>query len=262
MSTVLPALRVLGIGAWATGMPDWTSLRSVARGEALPSADAPRKPAPELLAPNERRRAPDTVLLALEAALAACRAAGADPAALSSIFASTHGDLAITDAMCSTLASSPTDISPTRFHNSVHNAAAGYWTIGCGCRAASTAISAYRATMAQGLIEASMQIAAGEPAVLLVAYDGTSTGPLAAVSSSAGLFGFALVLARADAAHPALQLALVDGLPPAAATALHPHLGNNALAPALALVELLACEQGRCMLEAGHELALSVEWSS
>lgn len=262
MSSVLPALRVLGIGAWAAGMPDWNSLRAVARGEAQPAPDAPRKPAPELLPPNERRRAPDTVLLALDAALAACRAANADPAMLSSIFASMHGDLSITDAMCRTLAESPTDISPTRFHNSVHNAAAGYWTIGCGCRAASTAISAYRATMAQGLVEAAMQLAAGEDAVLLVAYDGTSTGPLAAVSSSEGLFGIALVLAHADAVHPALRLALSDAIPPSIVGPLAPHLGGNALAPALPFVELLARGSGNCVIEAGQDLALSVEWSA
>lgn len=262
MSAALPALRVLGIGAWAAGMPDWASLRAVARGEAEPAADAPRKPAPELLPPNERRRAPDTVLLALDAALAACRAANADPAKLSSIFASMHGDLSITDAMCRTLAESPTDISPTRFHNSVHNAAAGYWTIGCGCRAASTAISAFRATMAQALVEAAMQLTAGEQAVLLVAYDGTSTGPLAAVSTSTGLFGIALVLARADAAHPALRLSLTDTRMPPPAGPLHPHLGGNALAPALPFVELLARETGSCTIEAGQELALSVEWSA
>ena len=229
MSAALPALCVLGIGAWASGMPDWSSLSAVARGEAEPSPDAPRKPAPELLAPNERRRAPDTVLLALEAGLAACRAADADPATLSSIFASMHGELSITDAMC---------------------------------RTASTAISAYRATMAQGLIEAAMQLAAGEDAVLLVAYDGTSIGPLSAVSPSAGLLGIALVLGRADAAHPALRLSLTDAAPIPTTTALQMHLGDNALAPALPLIELLAREHGSCELEAGHDASLRLEWTA
>ena len=96
----------------------------------------------ELLAANERRRAPETVAVALEVALAACSDAGRDPKRLPSVFASTHGDLAITDYMAETLAADPRAISPTRFHNSVHNAAAGYWTIGAGCMAAATAISA------------------------------------------------------------------------------------------------------------------------
>lgn len=258
--TALPALAVRGIGAWASGMPGWDALRAVARGEAEPDAAAARKPAPELLAANERRRAPDTVLLALEAARAACQDAGADPAALSSIFASTHGELTITDAMCRTLVDAPTDISPTRFHNSVHNAASGYWTIGCGSHAPSTAISAYRATLAQGLVEAAMQLAAGEDAVLLVVYDGNAVGPLMAVSPSQGLFALALVLARAAADAPALTLtparAADDSLP----SPLARWLGDNAMAPALGFVQRLAEGRGGCTLEAGQDAWLRVEW--
>jgi hypothetical protein len=259
-SHTLGVLRVRGIGAWASGMPSWDALCAVARGEATPAPDAPRKPAPELLAPNERRRAPDTVLLALEAGLAACRAADADPAMLSSIFASTHGELAITDAMCRTLVEAPTEISPTRFHNSVHNAASGYWTIGCGCRAASTAISAYRATLAQGLIEAAMQLEAGEDAVLLVVYDGTASGPLASVSPSEGLFGLGLVLERAQPGDAALSLSLGDAEVATPAPRLAPVLGANAMASALGFVEWLARGTGTCVLEAGHGAGLRVEW--
>jgi hypothetical protein len=260
--TPLAPLQVRGIGAWASGMPGWEALRAVARGEATPAADAPRRPAPELLPPNERRRAPDSVLLALEAAQSACRAAGADPATLSSIFASTHGDLGITDALCSTLARDPTEVSPIRFHNSVHNAAAGYWTIGVGCRAPSTAISAYRATFAQGLLEAALQLQAGEPAVLLVAYDSASEGPLAAVSKSSGLFGLALVLTLAAGAAPALRLTLgAQRGTEAAAGPLHAALAANAMSPALDFAVLMAQGRGSCTHEAradawlGRELA-------
>src|SRR5688572_23532909 len=165
-----------GIGYWGNGLPTWDAARHYVRTGALP-ADAPSRPSPQLLAPNERRRAPETVAVALEVALAACTAAGRDPKTLPSVFASTHGDLAITDYMCATLAESPHAISPTRFHNSVHNAAAGYWTIGAGCMQATTALSAYDATFAEGLLEALVQLvdesgveehgAAGNKAILL-----------------------------------------------------------------------------------------------
>ena len=256
----LAAMRVRGIGAWAGGMPDWAAMRAVARDEAQPAADAPKRPAPALLPPNERRRAPDSVLLALQVAQAACEAANADAAALPSIFASTHGDLAITDATCRTLAENPTDISPTRFHNSVHNAASGYWTIGVGSHAPSTAISAYRATFAQGLVEAAMQLDAGASQVLLVAYDSAASGPLAAVSSSEGLLGFALVLDRADA--PALQLTLTlqpGEAPAGAGGGLAAHCGGNAMAPVLALADAIANGRAECTLPAGQDLALRVE---
>src|SRR5690606_91483 len=95
-----------GIGFWANGLPSWQAARDFVAG-GVPLADAPRRPSPQLLAANERRRAPETVAVALEVALAACSAAGRDPASLPSVFASTHGDLAITDYMCATLAEDP-----------------------------------------------------------------------------------------------------------------------------------------------------------
>lgn len=252
-------IMVRGIGAWAAGMPDWAAMRAVARGQAQPAADAPKRPAPSMLPPNERRRAPDSVLLALQCAQAACEAANADAATTPSIFASMHGDLAITDATCRTLAENPTDISPTRFHNSVHNAAAGYWTIGVGSHAASTALSAFRATFAQGLLEAAMQLEAGATQVLLVAYDSAATGPLAAVSPSEGLLGFALLLDRAAAPAPRLTISLQPGEAPATHGILSRHIGGNAMAPALALIDALANRRAACELPAGQDLAMRVE---
>ncbi len=123
---------VAGIGFWTRGLPSWPAACAYVR-DGTHDETAPAKPAPRLLAANERRRAPETVAVALDVALAACEDAGVDPATLPSVFTSMHGDLAITDYMCATLADDPRALSPTRFHNSVHNAAAGYWTIGTGC---------------------------------------------------------------------------------------------------------------------------------
>src|SRR5699024_10279174 len=106
---------VEGIGFWSHGLPSWDAARCFARDGVLPE-QAPAKPSPRLLAPNERRRAPGTVAVALEVALAACHQAGRDPATLPSVFASSQGDLAIADYMSATLADSPAAISPTRFH--------------------------------------------------------------------------------------------------------------------------------------------------
>jgi hypothetical protein len=247
-----------GIGFWAPGLPSWPAARDFLAGGAA-IEDAPRRPSPQLLAPNERRRAPETVAVALEVALAACTAAGRDPASLPSVFASTQGDLAITDYMCATLASEPRSISPTRFHNSVHNAAAGYWTIGGGCLQASTAISAYGASFAQGLVEALAQLADGAEAVLLAGYDGAATGPLAAVSRSEGLLGGALVLSSGGDGLR-LRATLVDGAPPAARGALSRRLAGNAMAPMLPLFEALAGGgEDLVLLDAGAGRALRVE---
>jgi len=255
------AASVEGIGFWSQGLPSWDAAREVVNGGAMPDA-APSRPSPQLLAPNERRRAPGSVAVALEVALAACAAAGRDPATLPSVFASMHGDLAITDYMCATLSVDPQAISPTRFHNSVHNAAAGYWTIGAGCVQPATAVSSFDATFAQGLLEALVQLHAGAPAVLLVAYDAPSAGPLAQVSRSTGLLGAALVLSQSPiAGRPRIRCTLRDAQAPAPVGPLAEIAGDNAMAPMLPLFTALASGDDLACLHAGPGRALRVEIS-
>jgi hypothetical protein len=73
-----------GVGFWAPGLPTWDAARAFVRG-GDPDPAAPRRPSPALLPPNERRRAPETVAVARDVALAACTAAGREPAALPSV---------------------------------------------------------------------------------------------------------------------------------------------------------------------------------
>lgn len=249
---------IAGIGFWTRGLPSWAAACTYWRDGTVDAA-APAKPASRLLAANERRRAPETVAVALEVALAACEAAGADPALLPSVFVSMHGDLAITDYMCATLTDDPRAISPTKFHNSVHNAAAGYWTIGTGCNQPATALSSGDGSFAAGLLEALSQLHGGEPAVLLAAYDGQSTGPLAPVSSSDGLLGGAMVLAsHADAAVARLQVEFVNTTAPLAPGRLADYVGANAMAPMLPLFEALASDAGEVWLHAGPSQSLHI----
>lgn len=246
-----------GIGYWSPGLPSWEAAKAFVTHGTL-ADDAPRKPSPQLLAPNERRRAPESVAVALDVSLAACTAAGRDPATLPSVFASTHGDLSITDYMCSTLVGEPRAVSPTKFHNSVHNAAAGYWTIGSGCMQAATAISAYDATFTQGLLEALTQLADGTDAVLLTGYDAASVGPLATVSKSEGLVGAALVLTRSGAGTR-LRATLVDGEVPQAHGALAQRSAGNAIAHMLPLFDALASDGDVVLLNAGPHRLLRLE---
>ena len=233
-----------GIAFWAPTLPCWDIARAAFRGEGT-AVDPPlKRPSPDLLAPAERRRAPDSVALALEVASAATKDADHDPKTLAAIFTSAHGDLSVNDYMCSTLATTPTAISPTRFHNSVHNAAAGYWTIGTGCRAASTALSAFDSSFAAGLLEAATQCAAEGEAVLLVAFDVHAAGALASVTASEGLLAVALVLApeRGDRSRAGFELTLQRG--PTAPAVLHSPaaraLAGNGMADALPFFEALA----------------------
>ena len=252
--------RIEGIGFWSKGLPSWAEATAFAREGTLPE-NAPGRPSPQLLAANERRRAPESVAVALEVALAACQAAGRDPAALPSVFASTHGDLGITDHMCETLAGDdPAAISPTRFHNSVHNAAAGYWTIGAACMHPATALSAYGATFAQGLLEALVQLATGHAAVLLAAYDTGASGPLVAISDTTGTLGGALVLAKGDGHGRGLRAWLADGEATPADGALARREAGNAMHPMLPLFDALAQDDAATLsLDAGAGRVLMIE---
>jgi hypothetical protein len=239
-----PTIFIESAAFWAPTLPGWQAARAAFRGESGLADPPAKRPAPEILAPAERRRAPDTVALALEVAAAAAREAGRAPDTMASIFTSAHGDLGVNDYMCRTLADQPTLISPTRFHNSVHNAAAGYWTIGTGCMAASTALTAFEASFAAGLLEAAAQAATDGRPVLLVAFDVEATGALASVTTSRGLVAAAIVLAAAPAARTiaAFEWSLRSG--PTTSVALRSEaarsLAVNAMADALPFFEALA----------------------
>lgn len=185
---------IAGIALWAPRLSGWELAREVLGNRRPAPIDRAPRPSPELLPPNERRRAPDSVAIALHAALSACRHAAREPASLRSVFASMHGDLAITDYMCSTLASDPRLVSPTRFHNSVHNAAAGYWSIGARSSRPYTALSAGAQSFAAGLLESLVQLTATGEDVLFVSYDIEARGPLAGVAPSRDMLAAALVL--------------------------------------------------------------------
>lgn len=239
-----------GVSFWSSRLPGWDLAQAVIRGEQSPPETASARPSPTLLAPTERRRAPDTVAVALEVASRACEASGRKPSDLPSVFASTHGDTAISDYMCATLAGTPTLISPIKFHNSVHNAAAGYWSIGTGSLAPYTAISASQYTFAAGLLEAATQVVCELKPVLYVVFDIESKGPLASVAASRGLFGAALVLSPTAQSQQHRKMILTtetvsvpDRTPARSAAA--PLVADNAMAPCLPLFEVLAYSSPR-----------------
>ena len=256
------ALRVYveGVGLWSPELADFAALvRVLAGATAIPCNT---RPAAAILPPNERRRAPQSVLLAVEVAQQAVAMSGRDATTLPCIFASADGDQATTDYMCKTLADAPIELSPTRFHNSVHNAPVGYWTIAVGCHAPSTAVAAQRASFGAGLLEAASQTLGGQQPVLLVSSDTVGAGPLREVTGCNQAFGCALVLAPERSATTLAQLDL-QLTPTLADTLLDEPLAtwraNNASAPALALLALLTRAAGRCQVAAAATLGLQID---
>jgi hypothetical protein len=200
-------LSLLGVGLVAPGLPSWAEALPVLRGEA-PYVPAPSAvPAPQRLPAAERRRAGAAVKIALSVADAACNAADRDPATLATVFTSSSGDGANCHALCDTLAHPPGPdrlVSPTRFTNSVHNAAAGYWHIAVASQHASTSVCAYDDSFGAGLVAALPQ-ALSVP-VLLVASDTPYPEPLHATCPLPDTMGVAFVLAPAHAPGAIAQL--------------------------------------------------------
>lgn len=123
-----------------------------------------------LIPANLRRRTSLTTRMAITAANGACQQAGVDTSNLPAVFASMGGEIQVTDDLCRLL---PGDepLSPTQFHNSVHNTTAGYWGILNHCQAPVTAIAAVDDTFAMALLEAWTQLQLSPGNLLLVCYD-------------------------------------------------------------------------------------------
>jgi hypothetical protein len=164
--------------------------------------------------------------------------------------------------MCATLAQAPAELSPIRFHNSVHNAPVGYWTIATGCHAPSTAVAAQRASFGTGLLEAVSQVLAEQRPVLLVCSDTAGSGPLGEVTGCRQPFGCALVLAPEPGAATIASLQMSLTTTPALSPLPEPLAGwreANASAAALPLLALLVDGHGRCQLDAGATLGLQID---
>ncbi|NUO71116.1 MAG: hypothetical protein HOQ10_00165 [Frateuria sp.] len=252
---------VQGIGVWSPQLADFAALRNALQGQ--PAAPAAAHPPAVRLPANERRRAPQSVLLAIEVADQAVAMSGLDASALACVFASSHGDQPIMDYMCAVLAGAPAELSPTRFHNSVHNAPAGYWTIATGCHAPSNAVCAQRASFGAGLLEAACLALADARPVLLVCSDTAGSGPLAEVTGCSAPFACALVLAPQPDACTLGRLdlhlcpgSILDASP--APPVLADWVASSPSASALPLLALLAQGAGRCRLMAAGSLGMDV----
>lgn len=148
----------------------------------------------EMLPANERRRTTPLIKLALHVAKLALDDAGVKPDQLASVFASSDGDLEIVHKLCEALVGEVKAVSPTQFHNSVHNAPSGYWAIAARSHAPSTSISAADASFAAGLMESMIQVTTTQKDVLLVAYDYPPPAPLDKKRNITMPFGIALLL--------------------------------------------------------------------
>src|ERR1700721_1877916 len=203
------AAHIGGLGVLGPGLANWPEAAAVLSGRQLYRSVPTVLPVPTILPAAERRRVGRVVKLALAIALEATAQAGENPAELASVFSSSGGDGHNCHELCQALSLAGREISPTRFANSVHNAAAGYWSIGTASMAQSNVLCAFDASFGAGLLEAMTQVAVDRLPVLLVAYDSEYPQPLHAKRPIPDAFGIAMGLtpqrrraswARVDAA--------------------------------------------------------------
>lgn len=197
-----------GIGLLGPGLPDWPGSQAVLCGQALYQPQKTILPCPGLLPAAERRRSGAIVKLTLATGLEAIAAAGGDAASLPTVFSSSGGDGENCHAICEMLASNDRQISPTRFHNSVHNAAAGYWSIATGAMASSSVLCAFDACFGAGLLETLTQVVVNHTRSVLLACDTAYPEPLYSARPIPDSFGIALVLAPQRSAQTLAQISV------------------------------------------------------
>lgn len=168
------------IGLATPGMENWQTGSEILRGEQDYQAIALERYKPKFLPPNERRRATDLIRLAFKVCEEITPEDKDKQEKLASIFSSSGGDYQVLDQISKVLALPEKMVSPTLFHNSVHNSAAGYWGIATGSREASTSISAHDFSFFSGLIEAIVQVGHNQKSVQLAVYDTSPPEPMLA----------------------------------------------------------------------------------
>jgi hypothetical protein len=204
-------VKVIGVGLLGPGLPDWTTAQTLLRDPSQWQRQATVIPAPNRLPAAERRRAGNVIKASIAVADEALTACGLSATELPTVFTSSTGDPLNCHLLCEALATTERMVSPTRFTNSVHNAAAGYWHIAAQSRQPSTSLAAFDASFAAGLLEAAVQVHATQAPVMLVACDVPYPEPLHALRPVDDVMAVALVLAPESSSGRAVRIEMTQG---------------------------------------------------
>ena len=233
---------------------EWTvwlgRARPVSVGKRTRTPSAPEKDGADetsVRTEDERRRTGLPTRLAFAVCEEATRMSGLPGGSMAGVFASANGEGTVVHGLLEDLAVPAPQLSPTAFHNSVHNAVAGYWSIGAGCLHSITCIACHDWTFSAGLLQCFAScIVSGEP-MLFCVYDALVPAPLGNGRATGAPFAAAFVLCpqARDGALGRLQLsfelgaaAISDTMPRSAA--LQKLARTSAAARSLRLLEALA----------------------
>lgn len=235
------------VGIVAPGLIGWTEACQILNGQQSYEDRGLAAVVPTILPPTERRRSIVSARLALTAAYEAMNAVNpvhqSQSRALASVFASSDGDGQIIYQITDGLAQEVPEISPTRFSNSVHNAAAGYWSIATGLTQASTCLCAFNDTFSAGLLEAIAQVADEGTDVLMTAFDMRFPSPFSDLRNNAIDCAVTLCLSAQRSPHSmaSLELEVTRKCAPSKMPACLPqNFSNNPAARGLPLLAALA----------------------
>jgi hypothetical protein len=163
---------IQSICAYSPMFSDWPeAVKFLQKGDTYNPSEQRKIPKAEILSPTERRRASRTVNLALNVAEQAQQSSCVSMDDLSKVFSCSNGDSDIFNYLCSEVSLESILLSPTKFHQSLHNSVAGYWDIYSGSSQCSTSISAGEYSFIAGLIESALLTMNKQRPVLYVSYD-------------------------------------------------------------------------------------------
>ena len=156
---------VRGIGFWTTGYPNikaWTEGRADSETE---------KPDANLLQGPLRRRATPLTRMSVEVMQQALEMGGGNIAETPSIWATAHGEHSTAIGLLGMMLKGEGKLSPTKFHNSVHNTPSGYASIAAQNRSPSTTLTGGTELVASALCEAGAMVSHLDREVVLVLAD-------------------------------------------------------------------------------------------
>ena len=168
---------VRSVSVWGPGLQGWAASQPILRGAQDYVAGEASPPLPTLLSATERRRTGPVARLALSVAQQASEMAGIAPGAIPSVFATANGDGAVVHSILEALAAGE-PVSPTQFHNSVHNTAAGYWSIATGSQQPTNCVACHDCTAAAALLKAVAEVRTSMPAAAALRLRCAVAGPV------------------------------------------------------------------------------------
>jgi len=233
------------VGLFGPGLVGWENSLPQLRGQRPFVLAPPPRYKPAMLPANERRRATNSVRITFGACEDAIGDRMDDAQNLAAVFASSGGDYGVHDQICRELLRDSIGVSPTQFHNSVHNAAGGYWSIASHSTQPSISLSAFDFSVAEGCLEAFTIVQAEQLPTLLVFSDCEVVGPVHQRRPIDWPFACAwwLTAQPGKRTMAVLSLSLIGGSPPSVACSnleMETLRRNNPAAQVLPLLEALA----------------------